>query len=265
VSDGNLAWLQRAGGADNEVFMTPVPGQITGNATEESDIDLDGDVVVWLGVDPVGGDLEVYQFIASGPSAGFYQVSNDNLPNGRPRVSGQLVTWSSGEGDAAEVWFGSGPNGPTRITNDGVEDVNPVISGDLIVWQRWDGNDYEIFYRTAGNPSLVQLTTNDWNDRDPEVSGNHIVWVADEPSGAQIWVSWNLGPPERVTNVPFDHGNPRIDGENIVFERHDGNDTEIVFAPEPRTTAAVSVALATLALLATRSARRAVAGTERRG
>jgi hypothetical protein len=266
VSGSYIAWLRQTG-ADNEVFLNPnVPSdQITGNTVEESQLVLEGDKLVWTQVDdngtpanPGDDDTEIWVWNPSVP--GLYQLSNNSVQDQRPAMSGSRIVWQSGADGDADVWYGDTSGGAARLI-DGTDDRNPDIDDDVVVWQRSEGTDFEIFKRDLASPTLVQVSTNAFDDVTPRISGNHIVWVVEPAVGdSEIWVSWQGAAAEPVPSTQADGRddvNPEIDGDRFVWESclnlgEPNEQCEIVLAPEAH---GAATALSVLAALAYRRGR----------
>jgi hypothetical protein len=171
-------------------------------------------------------------------------------------MSGGRIVWQSGADGDADVWYGDTSGGATRLL-DGTDDRHPDVDDDVVVWQRSETTDSEIFKRDLATTTLVQVTTNDFDDVTPKISGNHIVWVVEPDAGdSEIWVSWNgaaAAPVPSTQDDGRDDVNPQIEGDRFVWEScldygQPGEQCEIVLAPEPSGAAASLTALATLVL-----------------
>ncbi|MCK4625524.1 MAG: PEP-CTERM sorting domain-containing protein [Phycisphaerae bacterium] len=139
----------------------------------------------------------------------------------------------------------------------------------------------------AATWTVTQLTSNDYNDGNPHVSGSNVVWYGDNGNDSEIffydgtsttqltnnscceytsdvsgsnavWYGWDGNDYEiflwdgteiiQLTDNDYDDKDPQIDGDVIVWYGYDGGDNEIFMAtPEP---AALSLlAVGGLALL----------------
>lgn len=75
---------------------------------------------------------------------------------------------------------------------------------------------------------IMQLTNNDIDDYDPQISRINITWGAFDGNDSEIFF-WNGISTTQVTNNDIDEFSPQISGKKIVFEGYDGNDNEIYY------------------------------------
>jgi hypothetical protein len=276
VSGTTLAWVRYyTGDLDGEVFIDPGPpgNQLTGNTLVESGLQLDGDNLVWsqgddLHLTPGTGDDQHDIAVWNGALQGLFILGGNPTDDIRPSISGNTVVWQAGPDGAGDIWVGD-TQGSANLLYDGTDERNPQTDGQHVVWEHWDGTDFEISEVDLASPNNMVVKTNDaYDDVTPQVEGDTIVWVKKTtPGDSEIWVSWHGGPPEVVRGT---NGNGRddvrprldVDGEHFIFESctNLGQPNElcdVVLAPEVRATLAAGVAVAMLAGLASRSARRA--------
>jgi hypothetical protein len=275
VSGTTLAWVRYYGGdLDGEVFIDPGPpgNQLTGNLLVESGLALEGDNLIWSQGDdlhqtPDPSDDQHDIAVWNGALQGLY-ILNSGSDDIRPSMAGNTVVWQAGADGAGDIWYGD-TQGTAALLYDGPDERNPVTDGQHVVWQHWDGADFEIDYVDLASPaSIVAKTSDTYDDVTPQIQGDTIVWVKKTtPGDSEIWVSWHGGLPAAVRGTSGngrDEVRPRIDadGEHFIYESctNLGQPNElcdVVLAPEARTTLAAGTALAMLAGLAARSARRA--------
>jgi hypothetical protein len=70
------------------------------------------------------------------------------------------------------------------ITDGSKRDAFPRISGSSVAWQRHDGHDWEIFYFDGAG--ISQLTDNDVDDQEADVSNGHVAWIRGKFDNADI-------------------------------------------------------------------------------
>jgi hypothetical protein len=207
------------------------------------------DVAVWNGV------LQGL-FILTG-------VSTDDI---HPAISGDTVVCQAGADGSGDIWYGD-TQGTANPLFDGADERNPQTDGARVIWEHFDGRDFELYIVDLASPnSAIPFTNDDLDDATPQIDGNNIVWVKKVTLGdSEIWLSWNNAPPEPLRgtqNNGRDDVAPRLDGDHFVYESclklgQPGELCDVVLVPEPRATLGVAAALAALAFLASRSARRA--------
>ncbi len=273
VSGTTLAWIKMVD-TDGEVFIDPGPfgNQITGNALVESEFSIDGDNVVWKEGDdlhqtPGTGDDSHNVAVWNGEFQGLYILTGPGTDDIHPVVAGGVVVWQAGPDGSGDIWYGD-TLGTSSVLFDGTDERKPQTDGTRVVWEHFDGLDFDLYLVDLASPnSAVPFTNDAVDDKTPQIQGDKIVWVKNvTPGDSEIWYSWEGGPIEplrRTQNNQRDDVAPRLDGDHFVYEScvNLGQPSElcdIMWVPEPRATLAVGAALATLALLASRSARRAV-------
>ena len=272
VSGTTLGWIKLVD-ADGEVFVDPGPlgNQITGNALVESEFSIDGLNLVWVEGDDldqtpgVGDDLHDIA-VWNGTVQDLYILGAPGTDDIHPSISGDVVVWQAGPDGSAEIWYGD-TLGTANLLFAGTDERNPQTDGKRVIWEHFDGLDFDLYLVDLASPNAAMpFTADSVDDVTPQIDGDKIVWVKNAVSGdSEIWFSWEGAPPEPLRgtqNNGRDDVYPRVDGNRFVYEScvNLGQPNElcdIVLAPEPRTTLTVAVALATLALLASRSARRA--------
>jgi hypothetical protein len=253
-SAGFVGW-QGTGAAGKDFFLSPnsPTPQITGDAGLDECPVASGGNYAWSKL--AGGDRNVWAWFSTGGSPGLYQITSSATEEASPAISGNLIAFVSGIGAAADIeLFDLGIGYTIPVTTDGFEDRNPQVDGNRIVWEHFDGSDWEILqavYAGNGTALVPQFVTNNLiDDHSPVVSGDTVVWVADEPGGSHLWTSWHGGPPRRVTTLVDNEQNPRIEGDLIAFESCGPSGCDIVLAPEPAAGALGAAALGLLAALA---------------
>lgn len=118
--------------------------------------DIDGTNVVWQGFD--GNDWEIFLFDGSAIS----QLTNNNVDELNPVVSGDYIAWSGDDGNDTEIFrYSLTSAAVTQITDNVFNDVLPSLFNDTVAWQGFDGNDYEI-YVTGSPTNAVPLPAAVW-------------------------------------------------------------------------------------------------------
>ncbi|MBN1911069.1 MAG: VCBS repeat-containing protein [Pirellulales bacterium] len=197
---------------------TPAPSWeklvLTDNATNDYDYQVSGDYVVWEGYD--GHDWEIYLF-----------HRGDFNPDGSPTI----ITLTDNE------------------TDDTFASVFDTGTGANVVWigkdEIGEGQDDEIWFHhesLAGQSYTKQLGNNTFADKDPQVSGSHVVWWANDGLDTEIFMvdiasiqntpDGDIAPLNLSDNLVPDT-KPRISGSNVVWTGTRNNTTEVfVYAGE---------------------------------
>jgi beta propeller repeat protein len=144
-------------------------------------------------------------------------LDDDVYLSALPQIWGNNVAWMKTY--YAYGWFGVELvfdirfyDGNTSIfLRDSTRGVKPQISGNNVVWEDNDGGDWEI-YLYNGNASL-RLTDNDFDDENPQIWGNNIVWQGD--GEIYFYNGFNI---VRLTSNAINDENPQISGNNAVWE-----------------------------------------------
>jgi len=273
VSGATLAWIQMVD-TDGEVFVEPGPlgNQITGNALVESEFSIDGENLIWSEGDdlhqtPSTADDSHNVAVWNGALQGLYILTGPGTDDIHPVIAGNVVVWQAGPDGSGDIWYGD-TLGTANLLFDGTDERNPQTDGARVIWEHFDGSDFDLYIVDLASPnSAIPFTNDTLDDMTPQIDGDKIVWVKNvTPRDSEIWFSWQGGPPEplrRTQNNGRDDVAPRLDGDHFVYEScvNLGQPNElcdVVLVPEPRATLAVAAALAALAFLASRSARRAM-------
>ena len=272
VSGTTLAWIQMVD-ADGEVFVEPGPlgNQLTGNTLVESEFSIDGENLIWSEGDdlhqtPSTTDDSHNVAVWNGEFQGLYILTGPGTDDIHPVIAGNVVVWQAGPNGSGDIWYGD-TLGTSNLLFDGIDERNPQTDGTRVIWEHFDGLDFDLYIVDLASPnSAIPFTNDTFDDRTPQIDGDKIVWVKNvAPGDSEIWLSWEGGPPEplvRTQNNGRDDVGPRLDGDHFVYEScvNLGQPNElcdVVAVPEPRATLTVAAALAALAFLTSRSARRA--------
>jgi hypothetical protein len=274
VSGTTLAWIQMLD-ADGEVFVDPGPigNQLTGNPLVESEFTIDGDNLIWAQGDDLQQTLDTADdlhdiAVWNGALQGLYILTGPSTDDIHSSVAGDTIVWQAGPDGSGDIWYGD-TMGTANLLFDGTDERNPQTDGDRVIWQHFDGLDFDLYFVDLASPnSAIPFTNDTLDDVTPQIAGNTIVWVKNvAPGDSEIWYAWHNAPARALhpsQNNGRDDIAPRLDGDHFVYESclNLGQPSElcdVVSVPEPSATFGVAVALAALAFLASRSARRAMA------
>jgi cysteine-rich repeat protein len=174
------------------------------------------------------------------------QLSDNAVPDGKPRVSGNRVVWQRNADATGEIVTWTPADGTDDVTSNALRDFDPELSGDYAIWKRSiDGGSCSL--QTWDFDTIVQIVSSFDCQDDISVAGPHIGW-ADDGIGFfdDVFVSTDLDDVEQIGTRDVDEGfirvgnvagNPRafwIDEEDI---RYWNGSTETSIAPRPPTEA----------------------------
>jgi|GEM_PF-5131709 len=218
VSGTKVVWVSKGLMGQSDIYQYDGSNTInlSGDYTDilyNSQPQVSGNNVVWV------SDEEIYLF--NGTQA--INLSNNNLEDVDPRISGGKVAWSGWDGNNWEIYFYNGTK-TIKLTNNSKTDDLPQISGNKVVWNRWDGNDWEIYFYNG--TKTIQLTNNNYNDEYPSISGNNVVWSRFDGQDTEIYF-YNGSKTTKLTNDNYNDATPKISDNKIAWWSWDGNDGEI--------------------------------------
>ena len=177
------------------------------------------------------------------------QLTNNSYYDGEPQIWGNNVVWSGEYNDGISV-IGSGIylyDGATTIqlTNNSYDNRDAEIWGNNVVWSgnnqvsSWysqvpDGYDQEIFLYDG--TTTIQLTNNNYDDSNPEIWGNNVVWVRNNfPtfSNEELFLYDGLATIQLTNNVDSEilatkYPQYRISGQNIVWSRFETHNIGLI-------------------------------------
>lgn len=175
-------------GNDFEIFLYQhgVDGitQVTSNDYDDvSPVIWDGKIA-WQGYKRVESDVYLYD------GTNIQVISNN--PDGddiSPSIWNGQVTWQGFDGDDFEIYLYDGEL-TVKLTENLFDDVNPSIKDDAVVWMGYADNwDPEIFAWLTKEQLMLQITTNEVEDRMPQTAGGKLIWQADEETGSHIFLA----------------------------------------------------------------------------
>lgn len=190
-------------GRDFEIFHFDVATEkittLTSNRYDDvGPVIWNGDIA-WEGYLSAEADIYLYHSAAdtNGQMAKTIRKISDNLEDDiNPRIWNGQVVWQGFDGDDFEIYYFDGQR-TRKLTANNYDDTNPDIRDGVITWQGYKDNwDAEIFaWQIPASPigdnaidpkTIVQVTENEEEDRDPRTSGSHIVWQQDTGGRSRI-------------------------------------------------------------------------------
>jgi hypothetical protein len=154
-------------------------------------------------------------------AAGLFQVTqitDTELVDQDPQVSGDRVVWESWDGTDWEIYtWKAGALNATRITDNSGDDRQPQVSGDRVVWFGQADTGQEIFAWTP-TQGTVQLTSDGMPKWTPQISGNRLVWLASDGTNHDVF-TWKVGDQglTRLTDDARGHSQIRVSGDRVVW------------------------------------------------
>ena len=134
------------------------------------------------------------------------QITNTNYTNEYPKLNtkGDMV-WAAGVNPADPGWTLFLYNADTK-TSSAISDANVFYDSHLInakgdvSWLGYDGHDYEIYLYSAATQTTRQLTNNDNDDTNPQLSDNgNVSWFELTPNQVPTQVLMNYDAATMVT------------------------------------------------------------------
>lgn len=189
-------------GHDFEIFLYDQEkdriSQVTSNRFDDvAPVIWNGDIA-WEGYQSAEADIYMYHeaFNTNGQSIGRVanKISENVEDDISPRIWNGYVVWQGFDGDDFEIYLYDGKR-TRKLTANNYDDTNPDIRDGVVVWQAYKDNwDAEIFAweipadaNAAIDPkSIVQVTDNEEEDRDPRTAVRRIVWQQDAGGKSRV-------------------------------------------------------------------------------
>ncbi len=235
----------------NKEFINII--QLTNNSYHDSEPQIWGNNVVWSGGYNYGiGIISSGIFLYDGATT--IQLTNNSYGNSNPEIWGNNVVWSGN--NQVSSWYSQVPDGyddeiflydgttTIQLTDNKYEDVEPQIWGNNVVWLKKDFPEYfneEIFL--SDGLATIQLTNNVGNIATKysqlHISGQNVVWSRFESPSSDLISSRfpilnNKGIflYDGTTTIQLTEGGyePKIWGNNVVWQGWDGNNNEVFFS-----------------------------------
>lgn len=191
VFGSDLVWVR-----DNTTVMRyngSTATEVASSMFSVHDPRFEGDIIVWEGFkDTPTSAREIY--MSDGTGSDPVMLTDNDHPDFDPQIADGRIAWWGGTFNDNQIYLWE--NGTSRpITNTGLNEF-PKMDGQFIVWEGWEGfggGDLEIFVWDGSE--VHQITHNDFDDRMPQISGNHIVWQG----GGGVWQATLTLVPEPAT------------------------------------------------------------------
>jgi len=228
ISGNNVVWLGFDSDNNQQLFM--YNGEKTVRLTDGEDntplglSQISGDNIVW-GSNPgnrgyKNSDIYLYD------GKKIIQLTNDDVYDSSPRISGDRVVWKGGSfASNSEIYLYDGKK-ITQLTDDNVFDSSPKISGNNIVWQSGTYEQRLFFY---DGRKTIQISDSRSLNVSHQISGNNVVWQRiDSNSKSEIFL-FNGEETIQLTNDNVYDSSPKISGRNIVWAGGSGKNREEIY------------------------------------
>lgn len=165
------------------------------------------------------------------------QVTRKNTNEYDYSVWNNRIVWEEWTGSDWDIYLyeediATGNAVTRKISAESFDNRAAVVFGDHIVWSaRPEGEtDREVFHYDIATGQITQLTQNDFDDNDPQVSDRFVTWWSSQSPRRQVYVYDFQNPqagPQRVSLITVDNFAPVVSGSVVVWYGHDGADNEI--------------------------------------
>ncbi len=198
ISGNNIVW-SGDGMFGEQIYFYNGSSKIMVTLDDQNKIGLqiDGNNFIWQGYNNNGSWI----YLCNGSS--ITEISHNSWNYAQyPQISGNKVVWyvDDSTGDR-EIFFFDGTT-VIQLTDNSIEDLDPVIDGDYIAWIA----DNKVFFYDGS--AITQVFDNNGRIlRNLQISGNNLVWSADDGSDEQIYLAQYSGGagavPEPATLILF--------------------------------------------------------------
>jgi hypothetical protein len=225
--NNNVVWGV-SDGTDNEIYFyngtTKVTTQITNNAVEDIDYQIDGNRVVWRQFDTVNSDYEIYLYDATPATPTITRLTNNDHNDYGPSIAGTSIAWNGYDnptGSWRMFFYNVTTATTTTVAHNSIQPGTiPFVSGSNIAWIGTDlvGGDQDIF-RWNGS-TVTNISNNALVDSDVQISGNNLVWRAYNSTVGDDWEIYffNGTTVTQLTNNIYNESAPQISGSNVTWE-----------------------------------------------
>jgi beta propeller repeat protein len=189
IHNGLVVWTQVAEGGNmqdaGDIFLydhaTGTTTQLTDTEREDYAPQVYDGRVVWMSLTPQESFIRLYE------NGVVRVISDESVPHSAPQINGRWVVWIIDTEDTLrDVYiYDLDSRTVSRIGKDTDMFGLPSLSDSGIVWDAYDGDDTDIFFYDG--ETVHQLTSNDTDDSDPDISGDVIVWEGRTDSGYHIF------------------------------------------------------------------------------
>ena len=243
-SGKNAAWTEGSG-TSSEVFFyngtTGVKAQLTTDGFQDTDVQIDGNTVVWAKrFSPT--DRDIYYSVnaataaAVNPSIGFDDTN--------PVVSGNQIAFKRDDTSGTDVandgvWlYNTTTATPTQLESFFDKVGNIGISGSNVVWTKDYTTDRDIYFWNGSSRELIN-TSNNFDDTSPVISGGSIAFLRKDigaptgPNNGVYLYSVSSGSNSPTTQLDSSStvAQLSISGSNVAWTKtYSGSDTDVRYS-----------------------------------
>ncbi|MBX2926229.1 MAG: HYR domain-containing protein [Saprospiraceae bacterium] len=226
----HLVW-QGYDGSDYEIFYmdlsdpTATPQAITNNNTNDFRPSIWGNRIVWEHHN--GSSQEILTLSLNDIGAAPQNLSNP-ASGSNPKIWGNFAVWNQGNA----LYYHDFSKGETQLlATTGISNSRFNLWQNRIVWEGQGGSSREIFATDLADPNagIQQLSNNAFEDSQPQIHGNFVVWVGFPTPDGHIY-AFELGvstAPELISTTSSNNNAPAVNGNFAVWVGSDGADAEI--------------------------------------
>jgi hypothetical protein len=198
----------------------PVPGAINVNS-----LGVSGNRAVWR--QNVGGLRPIMTWSVG--AAGATTVTAGTRDNAYPTISDGRLAWLSatfGEQTIVTRTFGQTVPSTVSAVDNGPK-IDPQVSSDRVVWLGSDGVVFQVFTWAAHDPVARQITTDVSPHAGLRVSGNRVIWMAQDELGEGLLCTWKEGAGVTTIGAAPYEGSPQVSGDRIAWTSGGSGDSQV--------------------------------------
>jgi beta propeller repeat protein len=234
AADGfyNVVYEYAFSATDHDIrLFNSATGQTTSVASStlnQSNPDIAGDYIVYE-EQFATGDRDIYRYqISTGQATRIAGSTNDEY-NAHVSSNGNVIYQHQFSATDSDIRFYNAATGQTTVLAGSVRnELNPQINGNYATWEAFDGNDWEVFRFDAVSGQTVQVTNNQVDDYNAQVSETGMVAYVHQFSATDSDIYLFDGVSSMgVATSTRNEINPHLNGNYISWEGFDGNDYEV--------------------------------------
>ncbi len=197
--------------------------RLTDNNYDDIDQQVSGDHVVWSR----STTNEAYAWVNGGS---IWKLSVSLGSASQPVVSGNRVVWVElrEQGGVPEYDIAYSDNGGYSqmvLTMTAADEDSPQVDGDRVVFERTpSGGTRDIYVYTWGpSGGETRITDNAYEDVEPQISGDRVVWLGAAGAGGNNEVfTWEAGGDvTQITDGSYSASRVQVSGDRVVWQGND--------------------------------------------
>jgi len=228
ISGGNIIWESNGLNGLQDIFLhnltTGNTVNISNSTTNEgNEFQIDGDIVVWSAVAPLGasGFSDIFVFDGRGwdgistPPA-VIQIGTDALDDRTPQISGTDIVWDAHGGTIFHYNVDTGIT-TTLISQPALNLTLPQISGSNVVWSY----NNQVVHHDLNTQLQTTLFSGAGLDAQPLVSGNNVLWLGQVSRflPGEVFFASSQSPPATHT-IDWDFGDGTVITNTTLAQTH---------------------------------------------